>query len=253
MRGMTEFLCAWLAVAMAAAVARAQQPPAGREAAEGPADLPKTVDLRPQLISWGLMPRSQGVRNTCSVFVTAEALEFAVSKRLARGTPLSVEYLNWACNQAIRNETADRGQFFHDLLKGFEAHGICPEADMPYRKQFDPAFAPSGKAAERAGEIRRLGLQVHWIHPWKPKPGLTDDHLRQIKGVLARGYPVAAGSSHSRLLVGYADDARQPGGGLFLTEDSGIAAFDSISYAFAKEKVGDVFWVEAPSAPPAKE
>ena len=64
--------------------------------------------------------------------------------------------------------------------------------------------------------------------------------------MLAKGYPVAAGSSHSRLLVGYADDPGQPGGGFFLTKDSGKAAFDLVTYDFAKTKVGDVFWVEAP-------
>lgn len=238
-----------IAVAAAAGVVfvRAQEPPVGRQVEERPAELPKSVDLRPQLESWGLLPRSQGSRNTCSVFVTAGALEFAVSRHYARGTVLSVEYLNWACNRVIRNETADRGQFFHDLLRGFEAHGICPETDMPYQARFDPALRPSEKAMASAGEIRKLGVRIHWINPWKPQPGLTDDHLRRIKAVLAGGYPVAAGSSHSRLLVGYADDARQPGGGLFLTKDSGAAAFASITYAFAKEMVGDVFWVEAPS------
>ena len=47
-------------------------------------------------------------------------------------------------------------------------------------------------------------------------------------------------------VVGYADDASQPGGGVFLTKDSGSAAFDLVTYEFAKTKIGDVFWVEAP-------
>ena len=69
---------------------------------------------------------------------------------------------------------------------------------------------------------------------------------------MAKGYPVAAGSSHSRLFVGYVDDTRQPGGGLFVTKDSGAAAYNTLTYEFVKEKVGDVFWVEAPSKPAAK-
>src|SRR5438132_10068920 len=66
-------------------------------------DLPKSVDLRRQFKEWKLLPKSQGHRNTCSVFTTTAALEFAVSKHTGRGTRLSVEYLNWACNQVIHN------------------------------------------------------------------------------------------------------------------------------------------------------
>ena len=83
-------------------------------------------------------------------------------------------------------------------------------------------------------------------------PGLTDQQLREIKETLASGWPVAAGSSHSLLLVGYVNDLKQPGGGVFITKDSGKAAFDSVTYEFAKTKIGDVFWVEAPPKPKAK-
>jgi hypothetical protein len=132
---------------------------------------------------------------------------------LRRATPLSVEYLNWGCNQCIHNQTQYRGQFFHDLLKGYEQYGICLEAFMPYQQQFLPGFQPSDQALENARDIRAIELEIHWINPWNPQPGLTDLHLQEIQAVLASGYPVAAGSSHSRLVVGYTNDARQPGGG----------------------------------------
>jgi hypothetical protein len=211
------------------------------------ADLPKSADLRSQLKRWNLLPTSQGARNTCSVFTTTSALEFAVSKHYGKGIRLSVEYLNWACNQVIHNETADRGQFFRDLLKGFERHGICSEANMPYRNRFDPQLKPSETALEKAKQIKSLGLSFHWINPWKPKPGVSDKHLLEIKTVLAKGYPVAAGASHSRLLVGYRDDRQQAGGGKFLTKDSGKGAFSSVTYEFVKQNVADIFWVEAPA------
>jgi hypothetical protein len=249
MRRVSNTVWSLLVLALAFSVLRADDPPPGTQDAKQATKLPKSVDLRPQLKTWGLQPRSQEARNTCSVFVTTAALEFAVSKHFRRGTPLSVEYLNWACNQVIKNQTEDRGQFFHDLLKGYEEHGICLDVNMPYQKKFDPKLKPSEKAIQKGKEIRGLELQVHWINPWKPQPGLTDDHLREIKAVLAKGYPVAAGSSHSRLIVGYVDDARQPGGGLFLTKDSGAAAYNTITFEFAKERVGDVFWVEAPTKP----
>lgn len=206
--------------------------------------LPKSVDLRPEFNRWKLAPRSQGSRNTCSVFVTTGALEFAASKHSRRSMPLSVEYLNWSCNQVIKNTTADRGQFFHDLLKGFEQHGICMETDMPYHERFDPHLEPSSQAKKRAEVIKALPFEVHWINPWKREPGLTEEHLIQIKTVLAKGYPVAAGSSHSRLLIGYVDDPERPGRGLFLAKDSGAGTYNTVTYEFAKEKVGDLFWVE---------
>src|SRR6185295_14967266 len=100
------------------------EPPQTKPEENGPA-LPASVDLRPRFEGWKMSPRSQGRRNTCSVFVTAGAFEFALSRHFKQVSPVSVEYLNWACNQEIGNSRADRGQFFHDLLKGFEKHGVC--------------------------------------------------------------------------------------------------------------------------------
>lgn len=53
--------------------------------------LPAEVDLRPLFAKWEMPPKSQGRRNTCSVFVTVGAFEFALSKRHDRAMPLSVE------------------------------------------------------------------------------------------------------------------------------------------------------------------
>jgi hypothetical protein len=211
--------------------------------------LPHQVDLRPQFSMFGLLPRSQGLRNTCSVMVTAAALEFTLSKHLGKAVKLSPEYLNWACNQVINNRTEDRGQFFHDLLKGFEKYGICLESEMPYLERFDPKYSPSERAVRTADTIKAKGLKVHWINPWNPKVGLTDEQITEIGRILAKGYPVAAGASHSRLLVGYRDDPDQTGGGIFLAKDSGAGAYTTVSYKFVKENVADVFWIEAPSKP----
>ena len=80
------------------------------------ADLPPLQTL---FDKWKLPPRAQDARNTCSVFVTVGAFEFASSKRHDRAMPFSVEYSNWASNRVIRNSTVDRGQLFHDRLKGW--------------------------------------------------------------------------------------------------------------------------------------
>lgn len=252
--GKTATLIAVLSVAMCASAV--SQSTSKGTASNQP--LPNHVDLRPQLSKFGLMPRSQGHRNTCSVIVTAAALEFALSKHLGKGTGLSPEYLNWACNQVINNRTEDRGQFFHDLLKGFDKYGTCLESEMPYLDRFDPNYKPSEKAIKSAEEVKAKGFKVHWINPWSPKLGLTDEQLIEIGRTLARGYPVAAGASHSRLLVGYQDDPGQPGGGVFLAKDSAAAAYTTVTYQFVKENVADVFWVEVlpnsgESKPAAKE
>src|SRR5215471_9445346 len=74
-------------------------------AANGPADskidatteaLAPIVDLRPSFEKWGLSPRRQGKRGTCSVFTVTGSLEFAAARQLQRGQRFSVEFLNWA-------------------------------------------------------------------------------------------------------------------------------------------------------------
>ncbi len=74
---------------------------------------------------------------------------------------------------------------------------------------------------------------------------MTEGQFHEIKAVLAMGWPVAAGASHSRLLVGFRDDSQQPGGGFFIAKDSGAGGYRQVTYKFVKRKVADVFWVEA--------
>ncbi|MBN1589022.1 MAG: hypothetical protein JW888_05875 [Pirellulales bacterium] len=210
-----------------------------------PSRLPASVDLRGQFDRWGLGPRKQGKRPTCSVFTVAAAIEFALAKHDGRGTELSVEYLNWACNRVIGNRTANHGQFFENLLKGFRKYGICREHDMPYAPRFDPTVRPSKDVIARAKQLREAPLEVHWINPLRPRRRLTDERFDEIKKVLAAGWPVAAGSHHSRLLVGYRDDPERPGGGAFFTKDSGSGSYNEVTYEFVKKKVGDVFWIES--------
>jgi len=209
--------------------------------------LPSEVDLRPQFEQYQLAPRSQGRRNTCSVFVTVGALEFARSRQRGEGVPLSVEYLNWACNQHIGNKTADRGQFFHDLLAGFDEHGLCRDELMPYDSRF-VGTEPSEEAKRDAKEIRAADFQIHWIRRWSKSSGLSDEEFAAIRETLAAGWPVCAGSNHSRLLVGYGDNPDAEGGGIFITRDSARGRYREVSYAWAKANIYDLFWVELPSA-----
>lgn len=227
---------------------------------------PGTVDLRPRLLALGLPPRAQGARGTCSIFTTCCAIEYALRLQDPHAPRLSPEYLNWAASQAAGRPSD--GNFFHNALAGFDRFGICADELMPYQPGFDASRAPSpAAAADAAATLKRLqggweatqggmvwvsrggdgsGVAVHWIVPWVPdRFGVNEQQFAEIRRALACGYPVAAGSGHSRLLVGYRDDPARPGGGTFITEDSALARFDEVTYEFVRKEVADVFWVEA--------
>lgn len=233
------------------------------------ADLPAAIDLRPVFRNWGLARRPQGGRGTCSVFTVVGGLEYALANQSRRGTPLSVEFLNWASNQATTNQ-ADGG-FFSDLWTGFLAHGICAEADLPYRPSYDAAMKPDPAARDAARSRRDAGLRWHWIKPWDVTTGLTDAEFTGIKRTLAAQWPVCGGfrwpkreqwqdgllamvppeavfDGHSVLLVGYRDDAAAPGGGVFLIRNSGGGEPDgALSYAYVRAYMNDAGWIESGS------
>ena len=209
------------------------------------------VDLRPHFARWGLPIKKQGARNTCSVFTTTGAMEYALSKKFNRGLRLSEEYLNWSCNQVIQNTTQDRGQFFADLLKGYELHGICPEADMPYAKAFSGSYQPTARATNDAKLLKNHGLRANWIKPNDGKVGITDAHIEQMKATLRKGWPVCGGSAHSVLVVGFKDDPAIAGGGHFLLRDSGGGNEQTMTYQAAKARLCDLLWYDT-APPPTK-
>jgi hypothetical protein len=187
--------------------------------------LPRRVDLRPRMEAWKLEVVAQQNRNTCGVHTFTRALEWAVSKQLDRGTPLSDEYMNWACNQVIGNtgsQAQDRGQFFEHLWMGVRRNGYCPGSQMPWREAFDPENLPSEKVRQSAKRPQPFRVYWHDIGG----PGVADDEVvSEIKTVLSSGWPVLAGSPHNVLIVGYVDDKADPGGGRFLIADSGTGGF----------------------------
>jgi hypothetical protein len=216
-------------------------------------ELPPRVDLRPQFVELGLTQRMQGRRGTCSVFATVEGLEFALARSTGRGERLSIEFANWAANSTTGR--TDDGDFFHNIIKGIQARGICTDTAMPYEKEFSAERAPSPEAAAEAAKFRdENSVSFHWLRPWNRKPGLEEADLPRIKAVLANGSPVSAGSYHSLLLVGYEDDPKLPGGGRFFVADSEGHERD-LDYEAAKKRMCDLFWVtvepkraETPSA-----
>ncbi len=231
------------------------------------------VDLRGAFEARGLTPRVQGQRGTCSVFVIAGAMEYAIAGKQGGAPRLSVEFLNWAANKATHH--ADDGGFFSDLWRGFTEYGACSEEAMPYQDQFDPQAEPAGDALDQARSLQALGLQLHWIKPWDPSRGLTDGQFAEIKQTLQRRYPVCGGflwpkqprwvdgvlqscprdavrDGHSVLLVGFRDDAAQPGGGLFLIRNTSGPSRDGLmTYEYVRTYMNDAAWVDIAGAPEA--
>ncbi|MFO1077823.1 MAG: hypothetical protein U1E73_08870 [Planctomycetota bacterium] len=202
------------------------------------------IDLRPQFEQYGLVPRSQGPRPTCSIFTTVAAFEFAYAKVTGRGERLSAEYLNWAANAA--NGRHDDGDFFHFALSGYARFGICGEDKQPYAREFADAVPPPDALVDAGKHLAGTGsrIAVRWIRPIGGGPGLDDAQFADLVQTLAKGWPVAAGAAHSRLLVGYREDAGAAGGGVFLTLDSALARFAEVTAEFVKTKVCDAFAVE---------
>lgn len=223
------------------------------------------MDLRPVFEKWGLGPRSQGSRPTCSVFTFTTALEFAAAQVQQRGERLSPEFLNWAANEAGQDD--HDGGFFSDMWAGFAARGICREAQLPYRPTFAAQFRPDAETQAEAREKLRLGLTLHWIKPWNVTTGLSPDEFQQIKRTLASGWPVCGGlrwpkeavwkedvlqmcapeqvfDGHSVLLVGYRDDAPQPGGGVLIFRNTNRGGRDGfMPYAYAQAYLNDALWI----------
>jgi Protein of unknown function (DUF2961)/Papain family cysteine protease len=234
--------------------------------ASGAGDLPVSGDLRPLFDEYSLTRSLQRARPTCSVFTVVGALEFAVAKRQSHTPRLSVEFLNWAANQAGGDR--EDGGFFSDLWKGFAAYGICTAEDYPYAPKFDPSRMPPPAALADAKTRLGLGLRINWIKEWNVNTGLTEAHVAGIKRALASGWPVCAGcrwpkqekwtdgvlqmcpadavyDGHSVLLVGYRDDSSQPGGGVFIFRNTAGAGTDGLMpYEYALAYMNDAVWID---------
>jgi hypothetical protein len=157
------------------------------------------------------------------------------------------------------------------LWKGFDKYGICAAGEFPYAPKFDPALAPPAAAVTEAQTRLDLGIRFHWIKEWNVNTGLTEAEVTGIKRTLSQGWPVCGGfrwpkqerwdnevlqmcpsnmvrDGHSVLLVGYRDDAQQPGGGVFLFRNSSRGGRDGLMpYAYARLFMNDAAWIDCPA------
>ncbi|HTE20423.1 MAG TPA: hypothetical protein VK689_18820 [Armatimonadota bacterium] len=229
--------------------------------------LPPEIDLSPRFAALGLPRRDQGKRPTCSVFTVAHALEYALAVAAGGGAPVSVEYLNWAARQG--NGRTDDGGFFSEIWAGYEDHGSCPEALLPYRAEHDPGLQPDPSALDAARGFQ-TALRLEWIKEWDPETGVTPAQMERLRAVLASGNPICAGlrwprnpvwagevlelcppeavfDGHSVLLIGYRADPALPGGGAFRIRNSNRPASGFLPYAYVSQYLNDAAWI-APCA-----
>jgi len=225
-------------------------------------ELPDQIDLSPQFDHWELSRRDQGSRPTCSVFTVVGALEFTRAKHGQKTGLLSVEYANWAKNQASRSSTD--GGFFRNIWMGVRRYGVCDENLYPYKDKFDGAAEPDEAARKNAAEFSALPVDIHWIKRWDPKTGLEDPQFLEIKRALHAGWPVCVGlrwphkavhdengvllsvpedgvyDGHSILFIGYQDDEQVEGGGYFIFRNTNNPRRnEKMSYLYARNYAND--------------
>ncbi|HVV71009.1 MAG TPA: C1 family peptidase, partial [Verrucomicrobiae bacterium] len=224
------------------------------------------MDLRPVFEKYGFERSQQGARNTCSVFTLTGGLEFAIAKRQGHTTRLSVEFLNWAANRTCGED--EDGGFFSDIWNGYARYGVCAANEFPYQASFDASLSPPPEAVADARKRLGLGLRPNWIKAWNVNTGLTDEEFIVVKRTLAKGWPVSGGfrwpkreqwsanvlqmcgpdavrDGHSVLLVGYHDDASQPGGGVFIFRNTAGSGVDGLMpYEYARTYMNDAIWID---------
>ncbi len=231
--------------------------------------LPHAVDLVPEYKKLSLPPEGQGGRDVCSLFAITSLADLESARDVGPAHKrLSPEFLIWAA----RKSTGHKGEqaMFFEAVHGLNALGICPEEVLPYSAKPDLQVNPSKPALADARELAHR-WKVNWIKRWDVKRPLTPAELLAIKAALAAGHPVACGlrwpktlkghellavpsadevsDGHSIAFVGYEDNPKMNGGGVFRFRNSwgtgwGEGGYGLMSYAYARAYANDAVWLE---------
>jgi hypothetical protein len=235
------------------------------------------ANLVPEFQKLGLTPLAQGNRGDCSLFAMTALAEFESGRHRSKPTGrLSEEFLIWAADQAT-GRVGDQAMFY-EAFYGLETFGICQSGLMPYSPKARARRQPSPIARENAKELSGH-WRIHWVRRWNVARPLEDAELHGIKAALAAGHPVACGlrwpkalkghvirdvppppaveDGHSIAFVGYADEPKAPGGGMFTFRNSfgpgwGENGYGRMSYAYVRAYANDALWLRYfPVRPPA--
>ncbi|HKP46846.1 MAG TPA: C1 family peptidase [Pyrinomonadaceae bacterium] len=242
------------------------------------APAPTKVDLRTNITNFNIPVKSQGSRNTCSVYASTFLLEYEAARASnQKGIDYSEDYLN-AVTDIVKG-SKDDGDFFNNVLNGYLKFGTVDESDFPTdTKSYDPNKLPSDSLLnDGKANVKYVPVFIKSIpatgEPW----GLSDENIAQIIAQLDAGRPVAAGwrlakggtienskvlgvdawsknvmktpldfVGHSMAIVGYAKGTPSEGG-YFIIRNSGGADWGDKGYwyctfDFAKQNIADVFY-----------
>lgn len=216
------------------------------------------VDLRPTIKQHMLQVKSQGNRNTCSVFAVNFCHEYlwATQKNFGMGADFSEEYLNYVKNVAC--DIKKDGGFFSQIDKGYQSWGVYMSGLVPYKPSYDPNYKVPQAYMNVAKKWDRA--KADFIKPWNPNFGATGSQLSKACTYLDQGIPVAAGflwpsnlqfetkaglsvfkvpatksqvyDGHSVALVGYKKSNLFPGGGYFIIRNSWGPNWAEEGYAY---------------------
>jgi papain like protease len=240
----------------------------------------RKVDLRERIASFKLPVKSQGGRNTCSVFATTFLLEYETAKANNQsGVDFSEDYLD-AVTDMVKG-AQDDGDYFNNILSGYLKFGTVDESDFPNSAIYNPHKLPSDSLiSDGKNNIKFVPVFIRenpgGSNPW----GLTDDHIQQIIAQLDAGRPVAAGwrlarggaienvkvlgvdawtknvmktardyVGHSMPIVGYAKGAAGEGEFFIIRNSAGVNWGDNgywyCTFDYAKQNIADVFYLTA--------
>lgn len=218
-----------------------------------PATLRKDVDLRSRFFEYGLYPKDQGRRPSCSVFAVVSALEFQNAALVGQPEKFSEEYLIWATRRVlgqtrpadVAQTTAgedpvtaqDAGFSLAEVVTALRTYGVPRQSDMPntFGSSMRDIAEPDRRLVEQARSVRQVSIHriparenaqainglVHALNAGVPPViGLSWPHERSINnGYLSRQQPVE-GYAHAVTLVGYRCESGRIEDAVFIFKNS---------------------------------
>jgi C1A family cysteine protease len=217
------------------------------------------IDLRDEIAKRGIAIRNQGGRGTCSVQAMTFLLEYAYTSMCGNSyNSLSVEYLNHMAN--VVSGRRDDGDFFHNILDGYNENGIIFNSALPYNRTMKYVYSTMDNTINNnnltnsgRGLINSMFFKAKFIKPFGEPTGLSNSQFNLVLRYLDRGIPVAIGRAHSKVLVGYRRDKRDPSKGTFVFRNSygvgtGDQGYDEESFQKVINEASDAIVFEIPKA-----
>lgn len=234
-----------------------------------PPKLHQQVDLRRQFFDFGLYPKDQGRRPSCSVFAVVSALEYQNAVLLGQPEKFSEEYLIWATRKVLghtapadldttshnpSDQAIDAGFSLVEVVTALRTYGVPRQADMPNTVGQSMSDIPEPNAAliTRARTVRNVSISplpgrsreqvlpglIHALNAEVPPViALRWPNERAIRnGFLSLQQPVA-GYSHAVTLVGYRCVTGKLEDTIFIFKNSwgprwGQGGFGNVTYGY---------------------